>query len=430
MAGATRLVTGFVLAAALAITPAAAVQTPPQSGCVGHPDVTAAATEPVPGALIEVVDRHLSDPGLADADLGLSLWIDGYGEVAASIPNRRLRPASAQKILTAIAAFEVLGPDRRMATTVVVDGPVIDGTVAGNLYLVGGGDPTLTRGGGHSLSTLAGMVRLHGISAVAGGVVVDESRYDSRRDADGWDTDDFPESVGSLSALVVDGNDYRGDVPFYVSPALHNGRLFGQMLAGRGVTVGAAPMLGMAPDGAEVIAEVRSPPVSDLVAEILTESDNTVAELLLKEVGLVATGRGSTRMGAEAAEEVSRSLCMRASVEQADGSGLSDLDARSARDWRSLLQAAQSRDWYPLLLDGLALAGQTGTLQNRFVDTAAQGNMRAKTGTIERLRSLTGLMTTAGGRRVFFSVIIQADEPFRGLQLLDAMLAEIAADRS
>ncbi len=189
-------------------------------------------------------------------------------------------------------------------------------------------------------------------------------------------------------------------------------------------------MLGMAPDGAEVIAEVRSPPVSDLVAEILTESDNTVAELLLKEVGLVATGRGSTRMGAEAAEEVSRSLCMRASVEQADGSGLSDLDARSARDWRSLLQAAQSRDWYPLLLNGLALAGQTGTLQNRFVDTAAQGNMRAKTGTIERLRSLTGLMTTAGGRRVFFSVIIQADEPFRGLQLLDAMLAEIAADRS
>jgi D-alanyl-D-alanine carboxypeptidase len=56
--------------------------------------------------------------------------------------------------------------------------------------------------------------------------------------------------------------------------------------------------------------------------------------------------------------------------------------------------------------------------------------MRAKTGTIDRLRALSGMMTTAGGRRVFFAVVIQARDPFPKMQVVDAMLADIAADRS
>ncbi|MBA2338502.1 MAG: D-alanyl-D-alanine carboxypeptidase/D-alanyl-D-alanine-endopeptidase [Acidimicrobiia bacterium] len=437
MVGVSRLVAVLLLIAGLGQIPAMTTAGPaatqpagPSTECLVHPDVTATATEAVPAALTRLIDRRLAHPDLAEGTVAVSVWIDGFGEVAARLPNRRLRPASAQKILTAITALEVLGPDRRLATTVVATGPVVDGVITGNLYLVGGGDPTLTRSGDHSLRALAALVRVRGITGITGGVVVDESRYDSRRNADGWDLDFYPDSVGSLSALVADRNDYRNDVPFYVSPALHNGRLFGQMLAAAGVTVGFAPVLGVAPPDATVVAELRSPPVSELVTEILTDSDNTVSELLIKEVGLVAAGRGSTGMGIKAAEEVSGSLCMRPSAEQADGSGLSDLNRRSARDWRSLLQAAQSRSWYPLLLDGLAIAGETGTLQNRFLGTPAEGNLRAKTGTLEGLSSLSGVMTTAAGRRVFFSVIIDADAPFPKLALIDAMLADIAADTS
>lgn len=433
MVGVPGVVALLVLIAGLGHPAATSAMVEPGSAaeaCLPHPDVTTAATEPVPFSLTSLIDRHLAHPDLAEGTVAVSLWIDGFGEVATRLPNRRVRPASAQKILTAITALEVLGPDRRLTTIVAAAGPVVDGIITGNLYLVGGGDPTLTRTGDHSLRALAALVRVQGITSITGGVVVDESRYDSRRNADGWDLDFYPDSVGSLSALVADGNDYRNDVPFYVSPALHNGRLFGQMLAAAGVTVGSAPVLGVAPPDATVVAELRSPPVSELVTEILTDSDNTVSELLIKEVGLVAAGRGSTSAGMEVAEEVSRSLCMRPSAEQADGSGLSDLNQRSARDWRTLLQAAQSRSWYPLLLDGLAIAGETGTLENRFLGTAAEGNLRAKTGTLERLRSLSGVMTTAAGRRVFFSVIIDAEAPFPMLARIDAMLADIAADTS
>jgi D-alanyl-D-alanine carboxypeptidase/D-alanyl-D-alanine-endopeptidase (penicillin-binding protein 4) len=207
--------------------------------------------------------------------------------------------------------------------------------------------------------------------------------------------------------------------------------MFGQMLSAAGVVVGARPEMGRAPEGTETIVRLRSAPVSELVAHMLTESDNTYAELLTKEIGLVASGRGSTGHGVAAAEEVALGLCSRPSAApQGDGSGLSDLNGRSARDWRMLLQQARARDWYPLLIDGLAVAGETGTLESRFLDTAAQGNMRAKTGTIDRLRALSGMMTTAGGRRVFFAVVIQAREPFPKMQVVDAMLADIAADRS
>ena len=349
----------------------------------------------------------------------------------AQLPDRRLRPASVQKILTAMAAFEVLGPDRRLSTTVAASGPVVDGTLDGDLYLVGGGDPSLEARGGHSLQRLAELVRLRGIDTITGGVVVDESRFDSRRDADGWEFDDFPGSVGSLSALTVDGNEYRGDIPYFVAPALHNGRMFGQMLSAAGVVVGARPEMGVAPDGTDTIVRLRSAPVSELVGHMLTESANTYAELLTKEVGLVAAGRGSTRTGVAAAEEVALGLCSRPSATpQGDGSGLSDLNSRSTRDWRTLLQEAQARDWYPLLVDGLAVAGETGTLESRFLGTAAEGNMRAKTGTIDRLRALSGVMLTTGGRRVFFSVVVQAGDPFPRLQIVDALLADVAADTS
>jgi D-alanyl-D-alanine carboxypeptidase/D-alanyl-D-alanine-endopeptidase (penicillin-binding protein 4) len=431
MASVSRHAAAVVVAAVVAGTVALPPATAQPASCRPHPDTAAGATEPVPSALTGAIADHLSEPGMDRGQVALSIWVEGYGEVASQLPDRRLRPASVQKILTAMAAFEVLGPDTRMSTAVVRSGPVVDGTLRGNLYLVGGGDPSLASRGRHSLQRLADLVRRRGIDTIAGGVVVDESRFDSRRDADGWEFDDFPGSVGSLSALTVDGNEYRGDIPFFVSPALHNGRMFGQMLSAAGVVVGARPMMGRAPEDTETIVRLRSAPVSELVAHMLTESDNTYAELLTKEIGLVASGRGSTGHGVAAAEEVALGLCSRPSeAPQGDGSGLSDLNGRSAREWRMLLQQAQARDWYPLLIDGLAVAGETGTLESRFLDTAAEGNMRAKTGTIDRLRALSGVMTTAGGRRVFFAVVIQAGEPFPKMQVVDALLADIAADRS
>jgi D-alanyl-D-alanine carboxypeptidase/D-alanyl-D-alanine-endopeptidase (penicillin-binding protein 4) len=240
----------------------------------------------------------------------------------------------------------------------------------------------------------------------------------------------IPAWVGSLSSVMVDENRYRADWAFIADPAASNGELFAGALATAGVRVAGEVRRGTAPQGAAVVARLRSAPVRDLVAEMLTESDNTIAEMLVKEIGYRTSGVGSTAAGIRSMTSVVQSLCMPRSILQQDGSGLSHGNARSARDWRRLLQSAQSRPWWNDLVAGLAVAGETGTLERRFVDTAAEGNLRAKTGSITGLRSLSGVMTTAEGRRVFFSAIVDADEPRVPLAAIDDVLVLVAEDES
>jgi D-alanyl-D-alanine carboxypeptidase/D-alanyl-D-alanine-endopeptidase (penicillin-binding protein 4) len=164
---------------------------------------------------------------------------------------------------------------------------------------------------------------------------------------------------------------------------------------------------------------------------MLTDSNNMVAEMLTKEIGLVSSGTGSTAAGVDAMRHVVSSFCLPNSTLQHDGSGLSHANARSARSWRSLLQAAQDRPWWDQFVDGLAVAGETGTLRGRFVETVAEGNLRAKTGTISGIRALSGFMTTAGGRRVFFSGIVADDRnPRAAMAAIDDLLVAVAEDDS
>jgi D-alanyl-D-alanine carboxypeptidase/D-alanyl-D-alanine-endopeptidase (penicillin-binding protein 4) len=182
---------------------------------------------------------------------------------------------------------------------------------------------------------------------------------------------------------------------------------------------------------------------------MLNQSDNLIAELLVKEVGyrvsrsaggaeaapaaVAGTGRapGSTAAGLAAVTDAVRGLGVPLAGEAADGSGLSRNDRRSAREWRSLLQAALPRPWAERLVGSLPLAGRNGTLARRFAGTAAEANLRAKTGWIDEARSLSGYLTTAGGRHVVFSVIVNGTTPTSpALNALDGLVAAIAADRS
>ena len=421
------LVVAFIASPVVALDPGHAALASVQPGdemahCV-HADV-ATQEAPAPRALDALVDRHLAE--LRGVGLGLSLWIDGYGEVAARLPDLRLRPASNQKILTAVAALEVLGESTRLTTEVSTDGLLAGGVLDGDLHLVGGGDATLTGRGRHSLQTLAQAVFDTGIRSITGNVVADESRYDTLREANGWRELNIPESVGTLSALVVDENRYRADWAFIANPALFNGRRFRAALEEAGVTVGGRVRTGTAPDGAVRVFGLASPTVADLVAEMLTESDNVIAELLVKEIGLVASRVGSTAAGMAAVRTVLEQLCLDPGIVQQDGSGLSHGNARSARGWREMLQAAQERPWWETLVGGLAVAGESGTLEHRFVGTAAEDNLRAKTGTITGLRSLTGIMTTGDGRQVLFSAIVDDDDPRPKMALVDELLVALA----
>ena len=235
-------------------------------------------------------------------------------------------PASTQKILTAIAALLHLGPSTVLTTRVVAEVPVVDGIVDGDVWLVGGGDPLLTTSGyaarfddpgsytdlGDLVTGLLGV----GVREITGGIVGDESRYDAIRYLGTWPDRFKPgRSIqsGPLSALSVDDGFEKWDpvntapslsVPA-ADPAANAASLLDDLLEVEGVVIRRRPDSGRSPahPGMVTLVEVASPPVSLLVRQMLVDSDNTTAELLVKELGRTPAERGTTVAGLRAARE-------------------------------------------------------------------------------------------------------------------------------
>ena len=274
-------------------------------------------------------------------------------------------------------------------------------------------------------------MRARGITEVTGDLVVDESRFDSDRRAPGWTERHVPTFVGPLSALAVDGNWIRTDPEYVANPALGNLGAFRGALAAQGVNVAGGDRMGTAPDPDATIAATRSAPVADLARHMLTNSDNFTAEMLLKEVGFSARGKGTIENGVAAIKELALASGVALTGRAADGSGLSRDDSRPAREWMELLVAARSQPWFDQFATALPLAARSGTLVNRFIGTPAAGNVRAKTGSVRDTRALSGYLTTAGGREVTFSLVVNSTPvPGAVIGAMDGLVAAMAADRS
>ncbi len=165
--------------------------------------------------LATALDATLSDTrygGAADACLVVQA---GPVPVYLHNPALPLLPASNLKLLTATAALDKLPANDQFVTTVKGDAPPVGGTVTGNLYLIGGGDPLLRTPGYvaslhypeliyDNLDTLADQVRAAGVTRVTGSVVGDESRYDNQRTVPSWPSRYLQTGeVGPLSAMAV-----------------------------------------------------------------------------------------------------------------------------------------------------------------------------------------------------------------------------------
>jgi D-alanyl-D-alanine carboxypeptidase/D-alanyl-D-alanine-endopeptidase (penicillin-binding protein 4) len=421
--------------AALQQTLAAPAAPAPPAVPPASPPATAAAPTPPPppsppSALAAALEARLADPRLAGLSVGLSVWLDGFGEAAARNADLPLLPASNQKLVTAMGILAQVPITDTLVTEVRATGAQDGARLAGDLILVGGGDPTLTIHGPHSLDALAAAVRARGITRVAGTLVADETRYDSVRGAGGWLPQHVPVFIGPLSALVVDRNQHRGD-PYAADPLPGNLVAFRHALARQGVSVAGGDAAGPTPAGAVTLAALASPHIGALVTDMLIRSDNLAAELLVKELGRRVRGVGSTVEGLSSAEAALANLGVHLAGHSADGSGLSRADRRSAREFQELLRAALSQPWGNYLLESLPLAGRTGTLTRRLRGTAAEANVRAKTGWIDEGRALSGYLTTAGGRRAVFSVVVNGTVPGSPVVgAIDDLVATVAADRS
>ncbi|WP_244274123.1 D-alanyl-D-alanine carboxypeptidase/D-alanyl-D-alanine endopeptidase [Geodermatophilus obscurus] len=368
------------------------------------------ASAPDPDALAATLAPLLAAPPLAgglsaevvDVASGDVLLDDGA--------DRQVTPASTAKLLTAVAALTALDPDDRLETTVVA------GPAAGEVVLLGGGDPTLsttapslTYPGAATVADLAAQVQaaLPPGTAVSR-VLVDNSLFEGPLTAEGWGREDAPSSYASpVTATAVDGARLvPGENARSGSPGTDAGRALATALGAPGAVV----ELGQAPDGAQTLATVRSAPVARLVEQALSQSDNLLAESLARHVALA---RGLPASFDGAAEAVTAAVADAgpdvSGVELYDGSGLSRLDRVTPRVLTDLVAGAAdgSLEGASPVVSGLAVAGYDGTLADRGdADPAtAPGTVRAKTGTLLGVHGLAGTAVTADGRLLAYALV-------------------------
>ena len=375
-------------------TTAGGPTSPPSGTALVCPSIGAVDDE-FPADRRAALDSALLASEFAGLDMSVSIWIDGYGEVAAVNPDTRLLPASNQKLFTAMGAMALLDPEHRFTTVVQYE----DHT----LTVVAGGDPTIRLTGPHSLAALAAQTAAAGVVEIETlGVDADHFEYD--RTAVGWQDWHIPDYVGPLSAFTVDDNRHRTDDEFIHGPAVGNLAAFADALAAAGIDTSGARIEPTGVGTGEVVASLQSPPIATLARDMLVRSDNETAEAILREIG-----GGSTVDGIAAIDAFLDSLCTGRAGQSGDGSGLSRHNLRSAREWRSLLQAAASTSWGTDLREALPVGGRTGTLARRLTGSSTAGNVMAKTGSIIGGQALSGYALTSDGREMVFSVLVNGD---------------------
>jgi D-alanyl-D-alanine carboxypeptidase/D-alanyl-D-alanine-endopeptidase (penicillin-binding protein 4) len=357
---------------------------------------------------------------------GTCFLVDGSGaELASHNVDAPMLGASTQKVLVAAAMLATFGPDFTYETKVVAPAAPADGSVD-RLWLVGGGDPVLatneyrdyiesrgqTRGDvTTSFESLADRIVDAGVKRIPGGIVADDSRYDEERYVPSWKPSYHTSGdVGPLGALTVnDGfrswtNGTKATL-VVTDPAAQAASQLTQLLGARGVQVG-APTRGTAPADATLVAKINSAPLRTVVSSMLSSSDNLSAELFTKELGTHPGQPGTTVAGTEAIRAKLIELGIPDTFHLADGSGLSRDNQVTCR----VLVAALGLGDQPglrALWDGLPVAGQTGTLYDELGGTPLAGKMRGKTGTLDGVSGLLGIVDL--GRSVRFAYLDNGD---------------------
>jgi D-alanyl-D-alanine carboxypeptidase/D-alanyl-D-alanine-endopeptidase (penicillin-binding protein 4) len=309
-----------------------------------------------------------------------------------------LAPASNEKLAVTYAALETLGPDYRIETDVLGEGQLDGTTWSGSLVLQGHGDPTLGQAG---LVALARQVRAAGIRTVAGSILGDESYFDSRRVGAGWKRSFYINESPPLSALTVDRTWFH--THHSGAPAAAAAALFKDALRAQGIAVAGRALQGTASADAEHLADVLSPPLSELVRFMDRESDNFTAELLLKQLGATTGAAGTSAAGAaQVRATIADAVVPLAGVRIVDGSGLSSYDRLTARAIVGILRAGwEDAEIEPSFVAALAVAGRSGTMKHRLRKPPARGVVLAKTGTTAIASALSGFVK----QRYVFSVL-------------------------
>lgn len=383
-------------------------------------------------------------------------------------------PASGLKLFTAASALSTLGPSYQFSTTVWTDGKIKDKKLIGNLYLKGGGDPELQAKDLEALVfelKLAGIEEVtgvfyvdnsdfDGVSQGPGWMWDDEPHYrNSPMDAltvnhsclqlwicpadecskpakvfvhpktDFVKVENLSETTESQDSTIavyrralqnknhiqIKGAIGKASEPltYEVSlnqPHIYTGHVFLEQLAKQKIACHVEIEEKALPEGAVLLAEHKSRPLTLIVQKMLKESDNLYADCLFKKTGQVRFDAvGSWSNASQAVREfLAHHMGLNTSeMVVLDGSGLSRYNLASPRQFvQFLVETKKNYPYSAELLSALPVAGMDGTLKTELADDQLTSKVRAKYGKIKGVRSLSGYVTTREGEELAFSIMI------------------------
>ena len=338
------------------------------------------------------LDSLLSDPMFETSQVGLMVY-DLTADSVCYQHNARqlLRPASTMKLVTAITALDHLGAAYEFRTKIYHTGTISNGRLMGDLYCVGGMDPMVDL---DDMRAFAKQLHTLGIDTLSGRIVTDISMKENLDYGEGWCWDD---DNPRLKPLMVGRKDIFVDE--LIKALETDSVVIGQIQISEG----------RCPANATLLAQ-RTHNIDQVLLRMMKKSDNYYAESMFYQI---AASVGKRYAKAKDGASVVRQLIQRIGLgaqpyKIADGSGLSLYNYLSAELETKLLRYAWLHGViYDHLSPSLPIAGVDGTLEKRMRKTAAEGNVRAKTGTLTGISSLSGYCQAANGHQLCFSIINQ-----------------------
>ncbi len=420
-------------------------------------DITAEKALLSPKEQIEFnINKMFTDPVLRNANWGFVVYdpktekiVTAYNETAPLIP------ASTTKLLTTETAFSLLGTQYRWNTQLEYSGSIdTEGVLTGNLYIVGSGDPSLggNRGGAASYPQIVKQyfdaIKEKGIKKITGDIIIQTAIFKENKQQQlpqniVWlEQDNYYLPVGTTEnidprseKLIVNQSNNRFNQQkryFYISPYA-NKLVYADKFEGNWVTTKVAEppaylanklresliknkitivgkvtpkIVDREPEPREILTVYKSPTLEEIVDYTNQRSDNNYAEALLKSNGFQKLGDQTLESGKLAVTEHLKSFGFDLEgLNYMDGSGLSKAHTVTPISQAKFLAKMMKSPYYKEYFDSLPIAGQSGTLKHMFM-VNSNGQIFAKTGTLNGVKCLAGYIKTRSNKTLAFSLLI------------------------
>lgn len=401
------------------------------------------------------ISTLMNDPVLRNANWGFVVYDPKTKKVIASHnEDKPLIPASTTKLLTTEAALALLGEKFRWLTQLEHSGEIDEnGILQGNLYLIGSGDPSLgtnkAGAGTYSLilSDFIQALKEKGIKKVNGDIIIQTAVFKenkierlpenivwleqknyflpvgSTRDVDPKKEKFVVKQTGPATASkkyfyispytnkIVYTDEYSGgvlttklpDPPAYLANKMRETMVkSGVGITGKVVT----KTIEAEPEIRIPIVTFRSPTLNDIMYYTNQRSDNGLAESTLRMVGFQKLGDQTLESGRQVVRDhLAASNFIMDGFNYIDGSGLSRAHSVTPMAQVRFLTSLMDKNYYKPFFDSLPIGGQSGTLKSMFAGSG-YGNVFAKTGTLNGVKTLAGYLKTQSGKTLVFSLLI------------------------